>query len=322
MRILIGALVGALLSCLALTGSAQTDYPNRPIRIVIGYGPGASTDIAIRTIADKLSQRLGQPVIVDNKPGATGMISAQTVARAPADGYTLVSFNPDLAGVVPALYKIAPYDPLKDFAFIGRIMRNSGWIVAVNPSVPAKSLDEFIKLAKSAPNSLNYGSYGIGSLAHLHFEALKRKTGIEMVHVPYKGGALSYQGAIGGEVQIVIGTSFIELLRSGRLRPIAIGGAIRSPLFPDIPSLAEMGLGDQIFGEVYLGLAAPAGTPPAIVQRLSAELKEVIAMPDVAQKLGQFGDPAYASPDAFTAIVQRDFNLYGPLVRSLGLNTQ
>ncbi|HVZ45474.1 MAG TPA: tripartite tricarboxylate transporter substrate binding protein [Ramlibacter sp.] len=299
---------------------AQSDFPSRPVKIVVGYVPGASTDIAMRLVADKMSQGLGQTVIVDNKPGAAGLIAAQMVMRAPADGYTLLSFNPDLAGVVPALYKTPPYDPTKDFAYIGRLMRNSGWIMAVNPQLPVHTFDEFLKYAKA--NKINYGSYGIGSLAHLHFEALKLKTGIDMVHVPYKGGAQSYQAAMANEVQAVIGTSFIELLKSGKLRPLVIGGAIRSPQFPDVPSMAELGYGDQIFGEVYLGLAAPAGTPPAVIARISRELERALALPEVQQRLGQFGDVAYAGPEEFTKIVQRDNALYGPLVRRLGLNTQ
>lgn len=321
MRRFATALLGAL-ACLCATAAAQTDYPNRPIRIVIGYVPGASTDIAMRLVADKMSQGLGQPVIVDNRPGAAGLIAAQTVALAAPDGYTLVSFNPDLAGVVPALYKKPPYDPIKDFAFIGRLMQNTGWIMAINPTVPVQTFDEFIRYAKNPANRVNYGSYGIGSLAHLHFEALKLKTGAELMHVPYKGGAQSYQAAMANEVQVVIGTSFIDLLKSGRLRPLVIGGSVRSPNFPDVPTMNELGFGNEIFGEVYLGLAAPAGTPPAIVKKLSIELKRVLALPEVQQRLGQFGDVAYATPEEFTAIVHRDFNVYGPLVRRLGLDTQ
>ncbi len=322
MRKALTRLLTLLLLTAAVTCQAQSDYPNKPIRLVVGYAPGASTDIVCRIFAEKLSLALGQAVVIENRTGAAGMISAQTVAHAPPDGYTLVAFNPDLAGIVPALYKTPPYDAVKDFAPVGRLMRNTGWILALNPSVPAKTFDDFVKLAKSNPALLNYGTYGIGSLPHLNFEALKRKLSIDMVHVPYKGGALSYQAAMAGDVQIVAGTSFVDLLKSGRLRPIVIGGNKRSPYFPDIPTLAELGLGDEIFGELYVAIVAPAGTPPAIVQRLSAEMKKIVAMPDVMERIQQFGDPAYASPQELATIIQHDANLYGALVKSLGLNTQ
>ncbi len=314
--------VGALLVAAASLCHAQGDYPNRPIRFIVGYPPGGSTDIASRIVAEKLAPALGQPVVVENRAGAGGMIAAQAVVRSAADGYTLFAFNPELAGIVPAVQKVPPYDPMKDFAHIGTMYSNRGWTIAVNPSVPAKTLDELVRYAKRARSPLNYGTYGVGSLPHLNFEALKAKLGIDMTHVPYKGGALSYQGAIAGEVQVVAGTSFFELIRSGRLRPLAIGGASRTPNVPDMPTLAELGLGDDIFGEVYAGISAPAGTPRAVVERLSAELKKALAMPDVIEKFTRLGEARFVTPEQFTEMVRRDFMRYGPLVRSLGLDKE
>ena len=310
-----------LLACASLC-NAQGDYPNRAIRFIVGYPPGGSTDIASRIVAEKLAQSLTQPVVVENRAGAGGMISAQAVLRLPADGYTLFAFNPELAGIVPAVQKTPPYDPLKDFAHVGMMYSNRGWTIAVNPSVPAKTLDELVKYAKAARTPLNYGTYGVGSLPHLNFEALKAKLGIDMVHVPYKGGALSYQGAMAGEVQVVAGTSFFELIKSGRLRPLAIGGASRTPNVPEMPTLAELGFGDDIFGEVYAGISVASGTPRAVIDRLSAELKKSLALPDVIEKFARLGEAKFVTPEQFTEIVRRDFLRYGPLVRALGLDKE
>ncbi|MCC7346537.1 MAG: tripartite tricarboxylate transporter substrate binding protein [Variibacter sp.] len=307
----------------SITGSyAQSDFPNRPIKIVVGYGPGSSTDIVSRLVAEKMQQTFGQAVIIENRPGAAGLIAAQAVARAAPDGYTLVAFNPELSGIVPALYKNPPYDAIKDFTHIGTMAYNTGWIIAAGPSLPATTFADFTKAAKNTPKLLNYGSYGVGSVPHLGFEALKAKLGINMVHVPYKGGAESYQAAVAGQVDLVAGYTFIPLVKSGSLRALAIGGSVRSPHFPELPTLAELGLGDQILGEVYVGLSGPAGLPQPVVDKLSAELKRILALPDVTEKIGKFMAATYRSPAEFTQMVQRAGDLYAPIVRSLSLNTQ
>jgi tripartite-type tricarboxylate transporter receptor subunit TctC len=311
------------LMAVAQPGFGQAgDYPNRPIKLVVTYPPGASFDIISRILAEKWTQLLGQPVIVENRLGAGGMIAMQSVARSAPDGYTLVTFNTDLAGIVPALHQFKAYDPLKDFAYVGTLMRGSGFIVAVNPKLPIRSIDDLAKYAKASPDALNYGSYGVGSLPHLGFEALNARLGTKMVHVPYKGGMPSYQAAMVGEVQVVAGTSFIDLLRAGQLRPIAIGGKKRSPQFPDIPTLPELGLGEDMFGATYLGVAAPVGTPQAIIDKLSTELRKVSQMPDVIERVGKFAEVSYAPPDELAAMVKRDVNFYAPLVRQLGLSAQ
>lgn len=319
-------LLVAIALCLSLTMPpvlAQSgEYPNRPIKLVVTYPPGASFDIISRILAEKWTQLLGQPVVVENRLGAGGMIAMQSVARSNADGYTLVTFNTDLAGIVPALYQFKAYDPLKDFAYVGTLMRGSGFIVAVNPKLPVRSMEELAKYAKASLKGVNYGSYGVGSLPHLGFEALNAKLGTNMVHVPYKGGMPSYQAAMVGEIEVVAGTSFIDLLKSGQLRPLAIGGKKRSPQFPDIPTLPELGLGEDMFGATYLGVAAPAGTPQHIIDRLSAELRKVSQMPDVIERVGKFAEVSYAPPDELAGMVKRDVNFYAPLVKSLGLSNQ
>ncbi|MSQ73758.1 MAG: tripartite tricarboxylate transporter substrate binding protein [Betaproteobacteria bacterium] len=311
------------LTAAAQSGFAQTgDYPNRPVRLIVAFPPGASFDIVTRILAEKMTPALGQPVLVENRPGAAGMIGMQAVARATPDGYTLVTFNTDLVGIVPALQKVPPYDPQKDFAYVGTLMRGTGFIVAVNPKLPIHSINDLVKFAKSSPNALNYGSYGVGSLPHLGFEALKARLGINMVHVPYKGGMQSYQAAMINEVQFVAGTSFIDMLKSGQLRGLAIGGQKRSPQLPDIPTFPELNLGDDMFGPTYLGLAAPAGTPQPILNRLSAELRKISLLPDVVERLGKFSEASFASPDELTAMVRRDVNFYESLIKSLGLSNQ
>src|ERR1017187_684354 len=300
---------------------AQSNYPDRSITILVGYAPGSSTDIVSRLIADKMSRGLGQPVLVENVQGAAGLLAAQKLLRSAADGYTLVAFNPELAGIIPALYKTPPYDSIKDFTHIGTMSINSGWIIAVNPRLPAKTFQEFVKLAKSTPKLLNYGTYGVGSVPHLEFEALKAKLGIDMVHVPYKGGAVSYQAAVVGEVDVVAGSSFVELIKAGKLRALAIGGSKRSPQLPEIPTLVELGLGDEIFGEFYTALSGPAGMPQPILEKLSAELKRILALPDIVERIGRFSVATYQTPEQCTERVRRNAAFYGPLVRSLGLST-
>lgn len=189
----------------------------------------------------------------------------------------------------------------------------------MNPKLPIRTFDALIRAVKAHPTSFNYGTYGVGSLPHTGFEA---KAGIKLVHVPYKSGAASYQAAMAGEVQVVAGTSFVDLLKSGQLRGLAIGGQRRSPKLPDIPTLAELGYGENMFGATYLGAAAPAATPAAIIDKLSGELKKISALPGLVERLGKFSEASYASPAALTAMVRRDMNFYDPLVRSLGPSNQ
>lgn len=318
----IAALLGALL--LPCAAFAQgSDYPNRPIRLIVPFSAGASAfDIGARVLADKWSQVLGQSVLVENRTGAGGLIGMQAATRSAPDGYTLVTFNADLMSIIPALQKTPPYDPMKDFAFVGTLMRFSGMILAVNPALPVRSMDDLVRVVRASPHALNYGTYGVGSLPHLGFEALNAKLGLNLTHVPYKGGAQSFQAAMAGEVQFVAGGSLLDLVRGGQLRALAVGGPRRLSQMPDLPTFAELGLGDEIFGTSYFGIAAPAGTPQAIIDRLSAELKKVCALADVAQRLSKFAEATYIPPNEMTAMIRRDVGFFAPLVKSLGLSNQ
>ncbi|HSV52981.1 MAG TPA: tripartite tricarboxylate transporter substrate binding protein [Burkholderiaceae bacterium] len=318
------AMVSALmLAICCATAAAQTDsYPNGPIKIVVPYPPGATIDTMARLLAEKWTQTLGKAVIVENKSGAGGVIAMQSVARAAPDGLVLIAFNTDLVGSMPAMHHPAPYDPIKDFAPIGTIVRGNPFVLAVNPALPIRNFADFVALAKSPRGEINFGTYGIGSLPHLGFAYLQTELGLNMVHVPYKGGAQSYLAAMSGEVQVVAGTSFVDLIKSGKLRGIAIGGHKRSPNYPDIPTFAELGINMPVMGETYVGLAAPGGTPKAVIDRLNNELKAFSTMPDVIERVGKFYSTAHIGPEELATMMRRDVTVYGPIVRKLGLTAK
>jgi tripartite-type tricarboxylate transporter receptor subunit TctC len=276
-----------------------------------------------RLVAAHLSSALKQTVVVDNRPGAGGLIGVKQAISAKPDGHTFVLLYTDNVTVAPFLQKPRAFDPFKDLAYVGTVARSNPFILAVNPKVPANTFAEFIALAKSAPRKVSYSTYGIGSVPQLGFEMMAAQAAVEMVHAPYKGGAASYQAAVAGDVNAVAGTSFTELLRSGKLRPLAIGGNKRSMEFPEIPTFAELGYGDQIFSPVYYGLAAPAGTPKEIIARVAEELRLFTQTPDMPKKLAAFAtEPFYADPSEFRKIAERGANLYAPMIEKLGLSTQ
>ncbi|MDO8277965.1 MAG: tripartite tricarboxylate transporter substrate binding protein [Burkholderiaceae bacterium] len=308
---------------LVFAGAAAQTWPDRPIRIVVGAQPGASGDTLTRLVADKLSKALNQTVVVENRPGGGGTIGVRAGVTAKPDGYTLLSLYSDTLVVAPFLAKTPPYDALKDLTYVGGFGRSSSFILAVNPAVPAQTFEEYIRLAKASPKPMTFSSYGLGSVPQLGFEMMAEKAGIQLLHVPYKGGAESYQAAVAGYVDAVAGTSFVELLRSGRLRPLAIGGNRRSPLFPNVPTMSELGYGTQIFGPVTYSLAVPAGTPKDIVNRLAVELKRITEQTDVAQKMATVAsEPNWIPGDEYLDVLRQGVSLYEPVIRRLGLSTQ
>ncbi|NML47475.1 tripartite tricarboxylate transporter substrate binding protein [Ramlibacter sp. G-1-2-2] len=315
-----------LLACVALAASAMLSsahaedaYPSRPIKLVVGVAPGATTDAAARLVAEVLSKNLGT-TIVDNQPGANGTIAARNVARAKPDGYTLLAFYSDQMQVAPLVYKNA-YDPLEDFAFITTTVRSGGFILAVPESSPAKTFAEFIDYAKSGKKQMNYGTYGVGSSVQLGFEIFNERYGTKMLHIPYKGGGPSYQAAVAGEVDIVAGTSFIELLKANRLRPLAIGGSQHSPEFPNIPTLAGQGFGELVFGPVFYGVAAPRGTPPEIIEKVRAAVAKGAQNPEFAARLKPIAhDPFIVGPAETAALVRKGLDTYRPVVQKLKIS--
>ena len=251
-------------AALAAPYAQAQSYPSKPIRIVVPFGPGGATDVVARTVADKLATRLGQPVIVENKPGASTMIGADAVAKAAPDGYTLLVSGSSTFSVAPALKERMPYDHQKDLALIALLVK-APLVLVSGPSAPAKSLAELVALAKAKPGDLGYATFGAGSAPHLLGEMFAHEAGIKVMAVPYKGSAPASMALLGGEIQFAFDTipSVGPHIKAGKLRPLAVSSTQRSSALPDVPTLAELKLGKATFDGFY-GLAAPAGTPAAI----------------------------------------------------------
>ena len=293
---------------LAIAGSAaaQQDYPNKTIRLIAPNPPGGSTTIYGRLIGQKLTEAFGQQVILDNRGGGNGLIGGELVAKAPPDGYTLEQVS-STHYITPLLIR-APYDPIKDFTTVATYVRNET-VLVVNPGVPAKNLREFIALAKSKPGALNYASSGGGSPLHLSGALFEQVAGVHMQHIPYKGGGPALTDLIGGQVQLSFQTPVASIghIKGGRLRALAISGDKRSPSMSEVPTFAEAGLPGFTALAGYQGIIAPAGTPAAIVNKLSAEIAKIVAMPDFIQKLAdQAAEPYYTKPEQFGALVKED----------------
>ena len=296
------SLLGA--AALAVPYAQAQSYPSKPIRIVVPFGPGGATDVVARTVADKLSARLGQPVIVDNKPGASTMIGADAVAKAAPDGYTLMVSGSSTYTVVPALKERMPYDPQKDLALIALLVK-APLVLVSGPSAPVKSLAELVALGKSKPGELGYATFGTGSAPHLAGEMLAHEAGIKVLAVPYKGSAPASMALLGGEIHYAIDTipSVGPHIKSGKLRPLAVSSVQRITALPDVPTLGELKLGKASFDAFY-GLAAPAGTPVAIQQLLGREVAAIMALPDVKEKMLAAGlEPGFLDAPAFNAKV-------------------
>ena len=300
----------SLLSAVALAApyaqaQAQTpSYPSKPIRIVVPFGPGGATDVVARTVADKLSARLGQPMIVDNKPGASTMIGADAVAKAAPDGYTLLVSGSSTYSVAPALKERMPYYHQKDLALITLLVK-APLVLVSGPSAPVKSLAELIALAKSKPGDLGYATFGTGSAPHLLGEMFAHEAGIKVLGVPYKGSAPASMALLGGEIHYAFDTitSAGANIKAGKLRPLAVSSVQRITALPDVPTLGELKLGKASFDAFY-GLAAPAGTPVAIQQLLGREVAAIMALPDVKEKMLAAGlEPGFLDAPAFNAKV-------------------
>ncbi|MFO1325196.1 MAG: tripartite tricarboxylate transporter substrate binding protein [Burkholderiales bacterium] len=317
----------AIALALALTGPAFAQsgpYPNRPIRLVVPFPPGGGADLTARTLAQKMGESMGQSIVVDNKPGANGSIGADQVAKSPPDGYTILLADRGAFGVNPALYSKLPYDPTKDFSYIG-IATDGPYVLVVNPSLNVKTLAELVALAKSRPGTLNYASFGIGSMAQLNLEAFNQRMGTDIVHVPYKGAGPAAQAVVAGDVGVTIASvpAVQGFIKDGRLRALAVGADKRFVVLPDVPTMAEAGAANDILIPTFFALAAPAGTPPAVVARLNAEMKKALSDPAVAEKLTATGlVVAAGAPEAMTAIVNADVPKFNALVKSIGIKPE
>lgn len=320
MRRAILALFG-ILAIVCNPAKAQ-DYPdkNKSIRIVVSYPPGAANDFLARLVGQRLSERWSLPVVIDNRPGANGMIGADLVAKAPADGYTLWLGTDGPAAINKSLYRSMPYDPLKAFAPLTLLARYQ-LVLVTAPALNVKSIGDFITLAKQKSGSIRFGSPGIGSQHHLGMELFAIMTGTQMVHVPYKGSAPALTAMLGGEVQSqLLGTAIAQPhIKSGAITALAVSSNVRSAVLPDLPTIAESGVpGFDI--SAWFGLLAPAGTPRPIVDKLSAELVSIAALPDVREKMLTQGlEPATSSPDEFSAMIAAEITKWGKIVQSAKL---
>ena len=310
------ALAFAALAMLCTGGAAaQAGYPNKPIRMIVPFAAGGSTDNLARTMAQKLSELLGQPVIVDNRPGGNAIIGSEALTKAAPDGYTIMMTSVDHT-VIPQLLP-TPYDPVKDFAPVGAVSYTQ-LLLVVNPSVPVNSLQELIAYAKANPGKLNYASSGSGGVPHLTGEMFASQTGIRMQHIPYKGGGPAMIDLVGGQVQLTfaIPINAIPHIKNGKLRPIAITGASRNEALPQVPTFTEGGV-PGLDVKTWFAVFAPVGTPKPIVDKLSEDIRKALAMPDVKEKLAAQGmEPYVTTPDEFAAIVKADVAKYGQVIKA------
>lgn len=291
-------------------------YPAKAVRVVIPWPSGGLTDVAGRIVFQKISENLGQQFLIDNRPGATGSIGADLVAKSPADGYTLMVHSMALLGN-PFIYKKLPYDTLGDFVGIGTLIRQTGLLV-VHPSLPVKSVKELVALAKSRPDQILYGSSGSGSFSHFSLVLLTSMTGTRMVHVPYKGGGPATTAIVSGETQVLVGSpaAVSTQLSAGRLRLLAVTSDTRLKAFPDAPTVAEAGVpGYEYTG--WVGVFAPAGVPRAIVDRMNAEIKKAIDSPDTNRRLEEF-EPWTVTPQQMAARIKTDYEKFGRLMKLIG----
>jgi tripartite-type tricarboxylate transporter receptor subunit TctC len=315
----IGGLLIGLTLALASSAAIAQAWPSRPIKWIVPFAPGGTTDILARTIAEKLTGVLGQPVVIDNRPGAGGGVGAEITAKSAADGYTIMGGTISTHAINASLYKNLPYDPVRDFAPITLIARVPNMLV-VNPEVPARNVPELVALMKASPGKYSFASSGNGTSQHLSGELFKRMAGVDMQHIPYKGSPPALQDVVGGQVTMTFDniTTAWPLAKSDKLRALAVTTAKRSPIAPDVPTLAEAGLPGYEIGS-WQGVFAPAGTPPEIVRRLNAEIVKIINMPDVRDKLLARGAETVAkSPDEFAAQVKAGVLKWGDVVRQSG----
>lgn len=313
------ALLGAATSATAV----EISYPVRPVRFIVPFAPGGSTDTLARTLAQRLSDVLGQQVVVDNRSGGNGNIGTEIVARAPPDGHTILLGYIANLGIGPSLYAKLPYDPVRDFAPVTQLAVSPNILVA-HPSLPVKSVRELVAYAKANPQKINYASAAVASLGHLAGELLNSAAGIHMQHVPYKGSGQAVIDLLAGQVQIMFSgmSSVMPHIKAGKLRPLAVTGAQRSPATPDVPTIAEAGY-PGFEASAWYGVLAPAGTPKAIVSRLNAEILRVLKIPEVKERLENVGfELVGGTPDAFATYIRSEIEKWARVVKASGIKAE
>lgn len=313
------AIVCLLASPLAM---AQA-WPAKPIRLMVPFPPGGSTDIVARIVAQKMGERLGQPMVIENRGGAGGTLGTAQVAKAVPDGYSLTVASTSTHVVAPSVYARLDYDPVKDFAPIG-LMAVSPYLLVVHPAVPAKTLPELIALAKTQPGKLNYASAGVGSTTHLSMEMLKSASGTYMLHIPYNGNGPAGTATVGGQVEILFGSlpALLGHAKGGRVRAIAVGTLKRSPSLPEVPTVAESGY-PGFDASLWLALMAPAGTPQPVIERLNRELNAVVSAADTRAALDKAGaEPLTGTPAELAAMIRDGVPKYAKIVKTAGVKAE
>jgi tripartite-type tricarboxylate transporter receptor subunit TctC len=309
------ALAAAALALAHLAPAQAQAWPDKPIKLVVSFAPGGVHDTLARLLQPRLTEALGQPIVIENRPGAGGNIAAEAVAKSAPDGYTLLVASEAIA-TNEFLYPAMAYDPYKDLAPIAKLADYPMALIA-SPSVPAGNVNELVALAKSKPGALSYGSAGIGTSGHLAGELFKSVTGISMVHVPYKGGAPALADLIAGRIQVMFLSVSLSSpqAKQGKIKVLAVTGDSRSPQLPDVPTTAEQGF-PEVQALLFSSLLAPAGTPAPVIQRISAEVVKALHAPEVEKRLTELGAlPAPTSPEQFAQILKRDGERWGKLIR-------
>jgi tripartite-type tricarboxylate transporter receptor subunit TctC len=310
------------LALTAVPAAAQSDYPSRPVRIVVPSPPGGGTDIVARVLAQYLSRTMGQNFFVENRPGAGNMIGIESVARAPADGYTLL-FAPSTLALNSVLYKKVSYDPVRDFAPI-TVAATTANVLIVNPELAAKSLGELIALAKRQPSELTYGTPGIGTSPHMSMELLKSMAGIDLRHIPYRGTAPAVTDVIGGQIAATFANALTArpAVDSGKVRALAVSGPKRIAVFPDVPPVAEAGVPGYA-AEQWYALLAPAGTPAEIIPRLHAEVTQALKTAEMQEKLAADGaEPVGSTPDQLATLIKVELDKWHKVARAANIEPQ
>ena len=320
---LLRALALSLLGAAAVATAAETNYPARPVRFIVPFAPGGSTDTLARTLAVRLTDVLGQQVVVDNRSGGNGNIGTDIVAHAVPDGHTILLGYIANLGIGPSLYAKLPFDPLKDFAPI-TLLAVAPNILVAHPSVPVKSVKELVAYAKANPNKVNYASAAVASLGHLAGELLNSSAGIQMQHVPYKGSGQAVIDLLAGQVQVMFSgmSSVMQHIKAGKLRPLAVTGAQRSPATPEVPTIAEAGY-PGFEASAWYGVLAPAGTPKAIVLRLNSEILRALKIPEVKERLENVGfEIVGGTPEAFGAYMKSEIDKWARVVKTSGVRAE
>ena len=313
----------ALLALLATSAMAQSSFPNKPVKLIVPFPPGGGNDVIARVIGQKLSDRWGQPVVIDNRAGANGIVGLQALMQSPADGYTLAVGAAGPLAVNPSLYAKLPYDPVKDFAAVTNLV-NYPLLLVVHPSVPVRTTRDVVALAKAKPGQLSYASPGSGNSGHLAGELFNTMAGVNTLHVPYKGQGPALTDLLSGQVQMLYSSipSVINQVKTGQLKAIAVGSAKRLPSLSEVPTIAESGVpGYEAYS--WVGLVAPANTPSDIVHKIYRDVADILKQPDVADKLNQQGAlPVGDTPEEFAQYIKAEVAKWGQVVRNANIKLE